>query len=53
MEEQFADFLSDELLEFCSYDSHKNERHKRLEYCLRQENTLNGAFRSGKSGKVI
>ena len=24
MKEQFADFLSDELLEFCSYDSHKN-----------------------------
>ena len=24
MEEQFADFLSDELLEFCSYDSHEN-----------------------------
>ena len=24
MEEKFADFLSDKLTEFCSYDSHKN-----------------------------
>ena len=24
MEEQFADFLSDKLLQFCSYDSHEN-----------------------------
>ena len=32
----------------------KSKKHaERLEYCLRQENTLNGAFSSGKNGEVI
>ena len=40
MEEQFADFLSDELLEFCSYDSHENNLAPSTSSCNELDATL-------------
>ena len=40
MEEQFDGFLSDDLLEFCSYDSHKNNLTHSASSC----NELHAAF---------
>ena len=47
MEEQFANFLSDELLEFCSYDSHENNLAPSASSCNELDATLTMLTKQG------